>query len=148
MLKREKITFCSLQGLESRTVRSSYRERGFHSKGTRSGGAPQTRRGVFPVGTARPASWLGFRRQCDLSTGWVAAPFSCLPTLGVYVCLMPLPSRLCIALPGKRGIIVALLQHFLHDGPCQIPSQGCVGWVSLNVLNLKPIETISSHAGP
>lgn len=43
---------------------------------------------------------------------------------------MPLPNRLCTTLPGERRIISALLQHFLHDSPCQIPFQGCVGWVS------------------
>lgn len=61
--------------------------------------------------------------------GCVAPPFSCLPTLGFYVSSTPLPSRLCTTLPGKRRIILALLQHFLHDGSCQIPFQGCVGWV-------------------
>ena len=74
----------------------------------------------------QPVSWQGLCRQCDFSTGRVATPFSCLPILGFYVSSMPLPSRLCTTLPGKRRIIVALLQHFLHG---QSPFQGCVGWV-------------------
>lgn len=104
---------------------------------------------LFPLRMA--GLWQGHYRDCDLSSGWVAAPFSCFPALGFYVSSVPLPSRLCTTLPGKRRIILALLQHFLHDSSCQIPFQGCVGWVCSMCSVISQLRTslhIQAHRNP
>lgn len=61
-----------------------------------------------PLGSG--SQTLGFKHRMESCS--IQLPSSS----GVYVWLTPLPSRLWRTLPGKRGIIVALLQHFLHHG--------------------------------
>lgn len=80
--------------------------------------------------------------------GMVATPFSCLPTLGFYVSLMPQPSSLCATLPGKEKNYFSPVRAFLIRQSLPISlSRQC--WLALrNMFNHRPVGNISSHSGP
>lgn len=122
--------FCSLQGLESRTARISYRERGLvQREEDGEGGAPQTRRGVFPVGMAsllaRAPQTLGFKHRME----------SCsiqLPSSSGSLCMADASAKQALENTArkKRNHCSPATAFLTPWCPCQVPFRGCVGWAS------------------